>query len=143
MLRKIKKNNNFRSWDKGVVIWDILWSASQIESNTGEEDFFNFVNVFSLFRYYLPLEKGGTHHLNKLESPSPKDALCQVWLKLAQWFWRRRFLNFNNVFSPFWIISPWKRAGSFIWTNLKPVHPRMLCAKFGWKRLSGSGEEDF
>ena len=27
--------------------------------------------------------------LNKLESPSPKDALCQVWLKLAQWFWRR------------------------------------------------------
>ena len=29
--------------------------------------------------------------LNKLESPSPKDALCQVWLKLAQWFWRRRW----------------------------------------------------
>ena len=24
------------------------------------------------------------------ESPSPKNALCQVWLKLAQWFWRRR-----------------------------------------------------
>ena len=40
-------------------------------------------------------------HLNKLESPSPKDALCQVWLKLAQWFWRRRSLNFSNVFSPF------------------------------------------
>ena len=29
-------------------------------------------------------------HLNKLESSSPKDALCQVWLKLAQWFWRKR-----------------------------------------------------
>ena len=29
--------------------------------------------------------------LNKLESPSPKDALCQVWLKLAHWFWRRRW----------------------------------------------------
>ena len=27
-------------------------------------------------------------HLKKLESTSPKDALCQVWLKLAQWFWR-------------------------------------------------------
>ena len=23
------------------------------------------------------------------EFPSPKNALCQVWLKLAQWFWRR------------------------------------------------------
>ena len=47
------------------------------------------------FRYYLitPLGKGGIIHLNKLESPSPKDALCQVKLKLAQWFWRRRFFN--------------------------------------------------
>jgi hypothetical protein len=32
--------------------------------------------------------------MNKLESPLPiKDDLYQVWLKLAQWFWRRRFLN--------------------------------------------------
>ena len=30
-------------------------------------------------------------HLTKLKSPSPKDASCQVWLKSAQWFWRRRF----------------------------------------------------
>ena len=26
-----------------------------------------------------------TLNLNKLESPSPKDSLCQVSLKLAQW----------------------------------------------------------
>ena len=59
----------------------------------------NVVNVFSLFRNYLPLEKGGGLHLKKkLESPSPKDALCQVWLKLAKRFMRRRFLNFVNVF---------------------------------------------
>ena len=57
---------------------------------------FKVVNVFSLFRYYLLLEMGVILHLIKLESPSPKDALCQVWLKLAQWFWRR-FLNFINV----------------------------------------------
>ena len=30
----------------------------------------------------------------------------------------------------------------FIWTNLNPLHPRMLCAKFGWNCPSGSGEED-
>ena len=53
--------------------------------------FFKFVNVFSQFRNYLPLGKGKNPYLNKLESPSPKDALCQVWLKLAQWFWRRRW----------------------------------------------------
>ena len=25
----------------------------------------------------------------------------------------------------------------FIWTNLNPLHPRMLCAKFGWNWPSG------
>ena len=45
-------------------------------------------------------------------------------------------------FHHFVIIYPWKRAGSFIWTNLNPLHPRMLCAKFGWNWPSGSGEED-
>ena len=34
------------------------------------------------------------HHMNKSESPSPKDDLDQVWLKLPQWFWRRRFFFF-------------------------------------------------
>jgi hypothetical protein len=29
------------------------------------------------------------YHLYKLESPPPKYDLCRVWLKLAQWFWRR------------------------------------------------------
>ena len=45
-------------------------------------------------------------------------------------------------FHHFVIISPWKRAGSFIWTNLNPHHPRMPRAKFGWNWPSGSGEED-
>jgi hypothetical protein len=51
--------------------------------------FLKNVSAFLHFRYYLPLEKGNPLHLNKLETPPPKDDLCQVWLKLAQWFWRR------------------------------------------------------
>ena len=51
----------------------------------------NYVNVFSLFRNYLPLKKAWPFILNKFESPSPKNALCQVLLKLARWFWRRRW----------------------------------------------------
>ena len=46
-------------------------------------------------------------------------------------------------FHYFVIISPWKRAGPLIWTNLKTLHQRMLCAKFDWIWLSGSGEKDF
>ena len=30
--------------------------------------------------------------LTNLNPPSPKDALCQVWLKLTKWFWIKRFL---------------------------------------------------
>ena len=40
----------------------------------------NFVNVFSLFCNYLPLDKGMALHLNKLESPLPKNTLCQLSL---------------------------------------------------------------
>ena len=112
-------------------------------NGSAERRFFNFVNVFSLFCNYLPFEKKGAVHLNKLETPSPKDALCQVWLILVQWFWRRRFLNFVNVFLLFRNYLHLEWTGPFIWTNLNPPHPRMLCAKFGWKWPSGSGEKDF
>ena len=61
--------------------------------------FFNFVNVFSLFRNFLPLGKGGVLNLNKLESHSPKHALCEVWLKLAQWFWRSSQCAFTHIFN--------------------------------------------
>ena len=50
--------------------------------------FKNFQN-FLLFCDYLPLGKGNPLHFNNLESTPPKDDLCQVWLKLAQRFWRR------------------------------------------------------
>ena len=76
--------------------------------------------------------------VNKLESHSPKDGLCQDWLKLAQWFLRKRFLYFHH----FVIISPWKRVGHFSWTILNPHHPRMLCAEFVWNWFSCSEEED-
>ena len=139
----------------GLFIWTKLNSLHQRmhcakfgwnwPSGSGEEDFFNFVNVFLLLRYYLPLEKGRALHLNKhitftqecfvpslveidsvvlekrfllnfinvfflfrnylplekawlylnkLESPSPKDAMCQVWLILVQWFWKRKCEKF-------------------------------------------------
>ena len=51
----------------------------------GKKIFLNFFNDYLLFRnyMYLSLEKGVSLLLNKLEFSSPKDAFCQVWLKLA------------------------------------------------------------
>ena len=46
-----------------------------------ENNNFKFINVFLLFRYYLPLEKNVALHSNKFDSPTPKDALCEVCFK--------------------------------------------------------------
>ena len=35
----------------------------------------------------LEIEKGP--YLYNLQFPSSRIALCQVWLKLAQWFWKK------------------------------------------------------
>ena len=105
--------------------------------------FLNFVKIFLLFRNYLPLEKGRAFYLKKLESPLPKGALCQVWLKLAQWFWRRRFLNFVNVlvFGYFVIISPLKKGGPLHLNKLESPSPKdagcqiwLKLAQWFWRR---------
>ena len=41
--------------------------------------------------HYLLIENLLNLYLNKFEYPSSKDALCQVWLKLAQWFIHANF----------------------------------------------------
>ena len=52
------------------------------------ENILIFGQCIFLFSYYLHLRKSMVLHLYKFESTLPKDALCQVWLKLAEWFWR-------------------------------------------------------
>ena len=110
-------------------------------SGSGEEDFFNFVNIFSLFRNYLPLEKGGALHLNKLESPSPKNDLCQVWLELAQRFLRRNFFKFVNVVSLFRNYLPLENDTAIHLNKLESPTPKdALCqfllklAQWFWRR---------
>ena len=53
--------------------------------------FCNFV-IISIF------EKGVDLRLNKLESPSLKDALCQSWFEIVQLFWRSKILKKGKVF---------------------------------------------
>ena len=97
-------------------------------------EFLNFVNVFSLFCNYLPLEKDGARHLNKLESPSPKVALWQVWLKLAQWFWRR-FLNFVKVFSLFRNYLPLEKDRAIHLNQLESPSPKDVLCQI-WSKLA-------
>ena len=67
-------------------------SLVEICSVVLEKKIFKFrQGIFTLFRNYLPLAKGGALHLSKLEFPSLIDVLCQVLLILAQWLWRRKW----------------------------------------------------
>jgi hypothetical protein len=53
-------------------------------------------------RYNMPSKFSGEN------TASPKDDLFQVWLKLAQWFWRRRFLNYPTPFLHFYHYLPFE-----------------------------------
>ena len=49
--------------------WCFVLSIVEIGRLVLEKKIFKLVNVFQLFHNYLPLEKCGALHLNKLESP--------------------------------------------------------------------------
>ena len=98
----------------------------------------NFVHVFSLFHFNVPWKRGMALYLYKLESPLPISALCQVWLKLVWWLWRRRFLNFVNVFSLFSNNLPLQKVVALHLNKLESPSPKMLCVKYGGNWPSGS-----
>jgi hypothetical protein len=58
---------------------------------------FNDLAKFLHFYDYLPFEEGQALYLYNLEFPLPKSDLYKVWLKLACWFWRRRFFFNTNT----------------------------------------------
>ena len=84
---------------------------------------FLFLQCIFAISYYLPLKEGGALHLINFESPLPKVILCQVWLKLARRFWRRRFLNFVNVFSLFHNYIPLERGRALHLNKLESPSP--------------------
>ena len=58
----------------------------KIFKSCGEDSQKLSINLFLLFPNYFHLGKEVVLYLNKLETTSPKYALCRVWLELVQWF---------------------------------------------------------
>ena len=63
-------------------------------------------------------------NMNKFESPSSKDALVEIGPVVLE---KKIFKFCQCIFTISTIISPWKRVGPFIWTNLYPFHSRVWC----------------
>ena len=74
--------HTIRHYASYEVILQLVTNLVEIGPEVFEKNILlNLVDVFSVFRNYLPLEKGEAIRLNKPESTSPEDALCEVWLK--------------------------------------------------------------
>jgi hypothetical protein len=80
--------------------------------------FKNFQYIFTLL-LLSPLGEGLSPLRKKLKCPLPKDDLCQVLLKLAQWFWRRRFSNDPTLFSHFCDYLPFEKDMALYLNKLK------------------------
>jgi hypothetical protein len=78
------KDNLFKVW---------FWPTGS------REDFYKFSMYFHSFAITSPWLGPIPFIWTNLNPFSiPKDDLCQVWLKLAQWFWRKRFLKDPTLF---------------------------------------------
>ena len=84
--------------------------------------------IFNCLKLFLPLSPFGRGRYPLFEQTwipiISKSALCQIWLKLAQWFWRKLSFSLCCYYIPF------KSAWSFIWMNLNPYLSSMFCTKF-------------
>jgi hypothetical protein len=106
-----------------------------------EKIFKNSNIFFTLFFYYLPFERGYPLPLKTLESSSSKDDLCQVWLELAQWFWRKGFLNDPTPFLHFCYYLPFEEDLALYLNKLESPLPKgnlyqvpLILASWFWRR---------
>ena len=88
--------------------------------------------VVNTKRLYLPLENGLALHLYKFEFPSPNNAMRQVWLKMAQWFYWR-FSVRVGAFRYFVIIFLLKGCG-LLFEQACILYARMVILNWFWRR---------
>ena len=74
------------------------WAISLTRENSSNQQT-HIIIILLIEKRKIPLFTLWESSIEQTWIPSPKDALCQIWLKLAQWFWRRFFFYFVNVFS--------------------------------------------
>ena len=117
-----------RSPEKTVQIIKQIWLYHNVDSENKEKNFMR-IYWFFIWTNWIPFTQG---------------CFVPSLVEIGPVVLEKKIFKFRQCICTICvIISPWKRTEPFIWTNLNPLHPRMLCAKFGWNWTSGSGEEDF
>ena len=106
-------------------------------SSSGEEDFWTWSMCF---RYSLGKGRAFiSTNLNPFTQGCIVPNLVRIDTVVLE-----KILKFCQCILDFLYLSTLgNKVEPFIWTNLNPLYPRILCAKFGWNWSSGSGEEGF
>ena len=108
-----------------------------------EEDFQIWLMYFHYYIIISPWKRTGPS-FEQLWIPFTQGCLVQSLIEISPRVLEKMIFKLSKcIFRYLVIISPWKRAGPFIWINLNHHHSGMLCAKFGWNWPCGSWEEDF
>ena len=120
--------------------WERMWPfdhLNQLESSSPKEVLCKVFLIISpvvveqkIFRQSIfavsllsPLRKGRGSLFEQTWIPSPKNALCQVWFKLALWLWDKSF-EFRQCILYFVIIS----LGKQMCPSFEPPSPKdALC----------------
>ena len=147
MLIKRRKKTIFTLWEVNGSSFEQTWipftqrtavpNLVEIGPAVQEMKIFKFCQcIFTIFLIISPYKRVGPFIWIKHESSSPKEALCQGWLKMARWFWRR-LLNFINV--SFLNDLPLEIGGVLHFNKLESPLPK----GFGWNWTSCSREDEF
>ena len=119
---------SLNSFYPNMLCFKIHWNWF---SDSGEEDFVISSMYFCYFVIISLRGKGLSSSFEKTWIPFIQACFVPSFVEIGQVVLKKMFLFF--LFCPFrYYISLEKFAH----------HPRMLCAKFGWKGLSGSREDE-
>jgi hypothetical protein len=79
-----------QTWIPFIQGWFVVW-LNLSQCFWRRLRFFKKFSIFFTLSLLSPLKDGWPPSFEQTwsYSLSPKDDLCQVWLKLAQWFWRK------------------------------------------------------
>ena len=101
-------------------------------SGSGEEDFYNLSTYFRNFAIISPWKKEGAFIWINLNPLNPRILYAKFGWNWSSGSGEEDFFNLSTYFRNFAIISSLKKEGPFIWMNLNSLHPKMICARFGW-----------
>ena len=140
-LNKRRKNQSFTLWEFNCssfeqtwilfIQWYIVPILDEISPAVLEKKILKFCQCIFAISLLSPLEKRWGPSLEQTWVIITKRCIVPSLVEISLAVLEKKILKFcQSIFAISLIISPRKKVGPFIWTNLKPLHPRVHCAKF-------------